>query len=183
MIGSPKITDIFCIGIGGLRESSLPIFQVALLLNIAAVYKVNLIINDPIFTTYDIQVLQYFNIKIVIDNLKGKYKVAPNQAVIFYLPYCYPRLLNNLLSVNWNENLKNSIIISETFEKVLEAYPAKMQSKYTYYVQRVLPYISTVPLKNIDNYYGVFNKSSVHFIPGPVESHVWEAKPKAVKKK
>lgn len=161
---SQIVTKIVCFGLGKIGECLISRYQFALLLCLKDFYEVDIQVYDPIFSAADINVLEYFEVSLLEENLEGKYKVH-GKNVLFYLPHCPKQLSNNLLWANWGLTLSHCIIISNSFNSIIENSSSKILKANAEYISRICPYTLELPVINSFKYFEIFNDTAVHFFP------------------
>lgn len=166
-LDNPKIVKIVCFGLGRVSELSAPRYQLALLLLIKSVFKVETIACDPSFNSNDLQVLSQLEINILATNVEGKYNLLNCQgSVIFYLPHCPKQLMNNLLWSNWGVSLLSKcIIIGNSINAVIENNSRHSITTSACYLNCILPYALEFAIVNGFRLFDVFNDTSIHVFP------------------
>eukprot|EP00033_Pygsuia_biforma_P003475 GCRY01003805.1.p1 GENE.GCRY01003805.1~~GCRY01003805.1.p1 ORF type:complete len:264 (+),score=23.13 GCRY01003805.1:142-933(+) len=122
---------------------------------------------DPVCSPHELSFLkQELGIDVVSFNEEGKRRVTEKS--FFFMPHCGKRLYSNLLWKNWKkESLENIAILGNTF------FEYTLRPDYTpktfQYVNRILPYVSSVPLlcspAVTDSAALTLNDLSLHFFP------------------
>ncbi|KAF7268753.1 SRR1-like protein [Rhynchophorus ferrugineus] len=165
ILKKPKISKIVCFGLGHVSELTISRYQFVLLLCLKELYKLEVLLYDPVFNENDIFVLKYFGMIVESKNIEGKYLVTDNKTTLFYLPHCPKQLLNNLLWANWGLSLSCCIIISNSINKVVEDHTIKELSISGEYIAKISPYALELGLVNNFKFFEVFNDTSLHFFP------------------
>lgn len=161
-----KVTDreLICLGLGSL-SSYISRHQFALghLLQEKLSAK-SVKYSDPCFTTGDIKTLETFNIEVLKENCEGKYLCKSDYITIFYLPHCPKQLVNNLLWKNWtSQQLRNLVLITNSFETILERTPSRLLENSAEFIVKINPYCTEYQLPE-SNYSDIFNDLSIiHF--------------------
>ncbi|XP_049820626.1 SRR1-like protein [Aethina tumida] len=158
------ISEIICLGLGRIGECLIPRFQFALLLCLYDIYKVKISVFDPVFTDEEKCILKHFNCNILTENLEGKYKVK-DKYILFYLPHCPKQLTNNLLWANWGLNLTYCVIISNSFNTIIENTSKRELRESGQYISNIIPYTLELAIINSFKYYEVFNDLAIHIFP------------------
>lgn len=173
---NPVISEIICFGLGKIGECTIARYQFALLLCLKELYNVEVYVYDPVFNENDISLLNHFNINILTENLEGKYKTRNQKTTLFYLPHCPKQLTNNLLWANWGLNLSYCIIISNSFNKVIENSLKRTLAENAEYILKITPYVHEFAVINTFKYYEVFNDTSIHVFPklNLIPTDFWE---------
>lgn len=178
---SQTISEIICFGLGKIGECSISRYQLALLLCLKDLFKVNVQVYDPIFSTLDINILKVFEVSIIENNSEGKFKVS-DKNVLFFLPHCPKQLSNNLLWVNWGLSLKNCIIIANSFNGIIESSSSRTIKACAEYISRICPYTLELPMINSFKYFEVFNDTAIHCFPklNLLPQDIWDQCPEPV---
>lgn len=162
---NPVISEIICFGLGKIGECTIARYQFALLLCLKELYNVDVYVYDPIFSENDISLLNHFGINILEKNLEGKYKIINRETTLFYLPHCPKQLTNNLVWANWGLNLNYCIIISNSFNRIIENSSKTTLIENAEYISKITPYVHELAIINTFKYYEVFNDTSIHVFP------------------
>ena len=160
------IREIICLGLGKFSECSISRFQFSFILSIAEEFNVESVkFFDPIFNKIEIDFLKLLNPNCIIeDNLEGKHSVSSNSVTLFYLPHCPKQITNNVLWKNWTfEQLKNTILLCNSFQNIVTASPRRFLESNAGYLLRALDYIEETELVNTFKYTDIFNDSSLHY--------------------
>lgn len=176
---NPLISEIICFGLGKFGECTIARFQFALLLCLKELYNVDIYVYDPIFSEHDIGLLNHFNINILEENSEGKYKIKNEKTTLFYLPHCAKQLTNNLLWANWGLHLNYCIIVSNSFNRIVENSSIKTLIESAEYISKITPYVHELAIINSFKYYEVFNDTSIHVFPrlNLIYPDFWENRP------
>lgn len=154
--------ELVCFGLGSL-SSYISRHQLALGLVLAKELKVvSVKYSDPCFSVEDTQVLEDLGIRIITENLEGKYLCDESYVTIFYLPHCPKQLVNNLLWRNWKSSLLAKIIlITNSFETILERTSSRLLENSAGYIVKINPYSCENQLPEYQNSPDIFNDLSV----------------------
>ncbi|KAJ8928388.1 hypothetical protein NQ314_019053 [Rhamnusium bicolor] len=173
---NPILSEIICLGLGKIGECTIARYQFALLLCLKELYKVDVCVYDPIFKEDDQTILNHFNIKVLKDNLEGKYKIQDKKTTVFYLPHCPSQLSNNLLWANWGLDLNYCVIIANSFNKIIESCSTKTLKENSEYILKISPYVLELAVINSFKFYEVFNDTAIHVFPklNLIAPDLWE---------
>lgn len=163
LLNKPQINEIICFGIGRIGECLISRYQFALLLLLRDVYVENLLIYDPILSKNDTTILQHFKCTQLVENCEGKYNVA--KTTLFYMPHCPKQLSNNLLWSNWGLNLTHCLILSNSFNTIVENTTKRLLHSNAFYITKILPYCTELPVINTFKFYEIFNDTALHIFP------------------
>lgn len=125
---------------------------------------IKVFVQDPVLWKIEDEILNDLNCEVLKNNLEGKYKVE-TCAKIFYLPHCPKQLTNNLLWSNWGLNLKNCIIISNSFCTLTENLTKRQLIHDANYISDILPHTLELAVINSFKYFDVFNDTAIHIFP------------------
>lgn len=164
-MGNPEIKEIICLGLGHIGERIISRYQLALLLCLKNTYNTTVYVHDPIFSETEKQILKTLGLLVLEDNKEGKYKVRSDAVSIFYLPHCPKQLTNNLLWINWNLNLKNCVLIANSFTNIIENSTKRILTESASYILNISPYTVELPVINTFKYFEVFNDTAIHIFP------------------
>ncbi|XP_065169454.1 SRR1-like protein isoform X1 [Atheta coriaria] len=160
-----QIKELICFGIGYVSDSMISRYQLALILILKEVYNIAKVkICDPILTSNDFLVLEHFEIEIIKENIEAKY--IAHDYTLFYLPHCPKQLSNNLLWANWSKNsLENCIIISNSFQSLIENNTKQNLIDNAQFVYKISPFVQEIAIFNTFKYYEIFNDAAMHVFP------------------
>lgn len=159
-----KPVELVCFGIGHVAECNISRFQLAFLLclkNVLGVVKV--FIHDPILYTSECEILKKLGLGIIEENKEGNYIISEESATIVYLPHCPKQLTNNFLWSNWSTNLRNCVLICNSFTSLIENQPSRILSESVPYIYKIFPYTTEILLENNFKYTDIFNDTSIHY--------------------
>lgn len=162
---NPEIKELYCLGLGHIGERIIPRYQLGLLLCLKDKYNVTIFVHDPIFYEQEKEILKSFGLIILDENKEGKYTSKIDTTTVFFLPHCPKQLTNNLLWSNWNLNLKNCIIIANSFNNIVDDIPKHSLIENCGYLLKILPYTVELPIINTFKYFDVFNDTAIHVFP------------------
>lgn len=81
-----------------------------------------------------------------------------------FLPHCPKQLINNLLWKNWSADaLRYLIVISNSFQSIVEQTPISCIDQDAGFISRVEPYTKEFSLRNSFEQKNVFNDIAIHF--------------------
>ncbi|XP_061459109.1 SRR1-like protein isoform X2 [Rhineura floridana] len=119
---------------------------------------------DPVFSTLEIEVLNNFDLTVLLENEEGKRCVQ--EPTIFYMVHCGKALYNNLLWSNWSvDALSRMVILGNSFKGTEERVLNKIFQKDYSYIAKVLPATDETDLPSHPQYLDIFNDTSVHCFP------------------
>lgn len=159
-----SVTEIICLGLGKLGESLTPKYQLAVLLCLSDIYKINIKVFDPVFTEDDRFILDKFNVTVLLDNLEGKY-LASSETTIFFLPHCSKQLTNNILWNNWGLHLSNCVLICNSFTKIIEHNTNSNLIRRANYILQIVSHTEEIEIENSFKFDDIFNDTSIHIFP------------------
>ncbi|XP_030073378.1 SRR1-like protein isoform X2 [Microcaecilia unicolor] len=111
-----------CYGVGRFSSCVISRYQLALLLLLLEklqVPKHRCHVFDPLFSRWEIAVLQALGLTVIFENEEGKHRIFT--PTIFYMIHCGKALYNNLLWRNWSvDALSKAIIIGNSFKRIEE---------------------------------------------------------------
>lgn len=164
LLNKPEINEIICLGIGRIGECLISRYQFALILLLRDFLKIKLSIYDPILTQNDTTtLLEHYNCIQLLENCEAKYNV--NKTTLFYMPHCPKQLSNNLIWSNWGLNLRNCLILANSFNTIVENTTKRLLKINGYYITKILPYCIEIAVVNNFKFYEVFNDTALHIFP------------------
>lgn len=169
-----------CFGIGKFSESTTSRYQFALLLYLRKFFDIPVTVYEPLFDQNELQLLKHFEVNVMKQNCEGKYEVGEQNSVIFFLPHCPKQLSNNLLWANWNKNLANCVIISNSFDEILHRGTSEYILKNVQYIARISSQVVEIPLKTPPQFYEMFNDMAIHVFPIITDTDFWKYSPEPV---
>ncbi|KAL2730727.1 SRR1-like protein [Vespula squamosa] len=156
-----KIFEIICYGLGQFSQHNSSKYQLALLLLLKRHYNCQVSLYDPAFLAKEIEILKELKLNVIETNEEGKHTIS-NNVTFIYMPHCPRQLINNFLYSNWNENLSNCILLTNSFSDIVEKSLKWHLMKFANYVLRIYPYMTEIKLKNDFKYTEVFSTTSIH---------------------
>ncbi|KAM3960040.1 SRR1-like protein isoform 1-T1 [Aphomia sociella] len=179
VLASRKVIEIVCFGLGHIAECNISRHQLAFLLCLKGFCDPNtVLVHDPIFYKGECDILKYFNLEIIEENIEGNYVTSDKGITLLYFPHCPKQLTNNFLWSNWGANLKNCVLICNSFNALIESQPSRFLSDNVAYIYKIFPIISEIFLENNYKYTDIFNNTSVHWFPeeklNAVSPSFWE---------
>lgn len=132
-------------------------------------------IYDPVLSASDKEILERLNFEILSENKEGKYTIT--SPTLFYLPHCPKQITNNLLYANWKpENLKNLILICNSFKTIIESTPERLLRPNAHFLLEINPYVTEIELENCFRFKDIFNDFSLHTFEKleEIPSSFWE---------
>lgn len=157
------IEDILCYGLGQFSDSSISLHQLAVLIVLCKKFKSTVQVFDPLFNSTEVEVLNQSGFKIIAENEEGKRVVEQNRVTLVFLPHCPKQLTNNFLWANWNKNLRNCILLCNSFSKIIESNTKRTLSESANYISEVVSYSKEIKLENSYRLPFVFNDLSIHY--------------------
>ncbi len=158
------IKEIVCYGIGNFSSCVIARYQLALYLLIKDLFGVEFEcawLYDPILTPDEITMTEGLKLKLIDTNEEGKRCV--NTKTIFFMPHCGKALYNNLLWKNWcKDQLKNIIIIGNSFSNIHDSLPRRILSEQYPFILKILPYTQEIAVKKNFRFDDIFNDMSLH---------------------
>lgn len=134
---------------------------------------------DPVFTSFEHLVLREFDCNILTENSEGKYPVKDTGTTIFFLPHCPKQLCNNLLWSNWGLQLSYCVIISNSFNLILESNSVRQLANSAEYILNISPYVEELAVINNFKFYDIFNDTAIHIFPpnkiNLVSDDIWKS--------
>nr|XP_022899879.1 SRR1-like protein isoform X1 [Onthophagus taurus] len=164
-LGNKTVEEIVCFGLGRFSECVISRYQLALLLSFKETYSCKVYVYDPIFSKNEIDLLLKLDFEVLNENTEGKFKVKGEGLSLFYLPHCPKELSNNLVWSNWGLNLSACIIISNSFNGIIERNNAKDLENKAGFICKILPYTLELAVINSFKYFEVFNDTAIHIFP------------------
>lgn len=180
-IGQQEIKEIICLGIGRISSCYIAKYQLSFISAIKEIFRVpDLKFFDPVLSSGDKQILETFQYEVLTENTEGKY--SAQHPTIFYLPHCPKQITNNLLFSNWNhDNIRNLILICNSFKSVIETTPERFLRPNAHYILEINPYVNESEIENNFRFSDIFNDFSLHTFPSDklskVPASVWKNQP------
>ncbi|KAL4226485.1 hypothetical protein ACF0H5_014468 [Mactra antiquata] len=178
--------EIVCYGLGNFIESYIARYQLALLVALRENLKESTCIDcdiyDPVFTEEECQILDELEFNVLKQNQEAKHRIKDNAVTLFYMPHCGKALYNNVLWSNWGLQLRNAVIIGNSFSRMIECTPSRILEKTAMYIIKIEQYTEEVSWQVPDDYQDIFNDTSIHtFISlDTVKDDVWNNSPEPV---
>ncbi|XP_046836244.1 SRR1-like protein [Vespa crabro] len=176
ILNANKIFEIICYGLGQFSQYNSSKYQLALLLLLKRHYNCQVSLYDPAFLTKEIEILKELKLNVIETNEEGKRSIS-NNVTFIYMPHCPRQLINNFLYSNWNENLSNCILFTNSFSDIVEKSLKWHLMKFANYVLRIYPYMTEIKLHNDFEYTEVFSTTSIHIFTNQslskVSSNFW----------
>lgn len=148
---------------GKFSQNTSSLHQLSALIILSKTYNSFVKVFDPLFDSTEITILRKFNFEVIQENEEGKRQIEPNQTSLIYLPHCPKQLTNNFLWANWNINLRNCIIINNSFSKIVESHSEKTLLESAGYIKKIHEYTEEIALENSYDLLSVFNDLSIHY--------------------
>ena len=165
-----KCEAIWCFGLGHIGECVTARYQLALLLLLKDVLDVpsaKVFVNDPIFFSEEVEILQKLELNVALENIECK--LACRQPAFLFLPHCPRQLSNNLLFSNWSGNLlANITVLANSFNSIVARSSRKELEQSAPLVQKVVEagLVQERVVENTFRFEDIFNDSSVHVFSG-----------------
>ncbi|KAF7381633.1 hypothetical protein HZH66_014027 [Vespula vulgaris] len=176
ILNTNKIFEIICYGLGRFSQHNSSKYQLALLLLLKRHYNCQVSLYDPAFLAKEIEILKELKLNVIETNEEGKRTIS-NNVTFIYMPHCPRQLINNFLYSNWNENLSNCILLTNSFSDIVEKSLKWHLMKFANYVLRIYPYTTEIKLQNDFEYTEVFSATSIHIFTkqslSEVSSNFW----------
>ncbi|CAG9802323.1 unnamed protein product [Chironomus riparius] len=182
VINQQSVKEIICLGIGKISEDIIARHQLELIAIIKEKFQIESIkFYDPVFDQNDKLLLDSFKFEVLLENKEGKYRVE--HPTIFYLPHCPKQITNNLLYSNWNfEELKNLILICNSFKSIKEATPERFLRPNAHFLLEISSFTKELEISNTFKFSDIFNDFSIHSFPSKTlpdqSSNFWTDQPK-----
>lgn len=164
-INYSNVVEIICYGLGHIGESTVSRYQLALILCIQDEFNVECYVHDPILYSDECDVLDSFGIFLIPENEEGKHAIRTDGHTIVFMPHCPKQLTNNFLWKNWSTDLKNSVLICNSFSKLIETQPHKLLNECVPFILNISSYVKEYNLVNCFKFDNVFNDTSIHLFP------------------
>lgn len=162
-----EVDHILCYGLGKFSESTASLHQLALLKHLQETFGSDRVeIFDPLFSRSEVTFLEDLNFQVIQENEEGKHVIANGKITLAFLPHCPKQLVNNFLWANWNPRLRNCIIISNSFSKIVERNTNKALSESANYILKLFDHCEEIRLKDTYDHQNVFNDTSIHYFSG-----------------
>lgn len=161
----PSITKIVCFGIGQIRHCSTSRYQLAYILALKQHLQVESIqFHEPLLSEHDKDLLNSLNCDLVSKNIEGKLEINPAETTLVFLPHCPKQLINNFLWKNWSASaLRQIVLISNSFQAVVQQTPPSCLDQDAGYINRIERYTTEFSLRNSFEHRNVFNDIAIHF--------------------
>lgn len=178
VLQSREIVEIVCFGLGRIAECNISRYQLALLLSLRDIFNIKKVfVHDPIFYKSECTVLQELGINVIEENNEGNYVISDSGVTLVYLPHCPKQLTNNFLWSNWGVNLRNCVLICNSFNSLIENQPSRVLKEIVPFIKNIFPYTSEIYLENNFQYSDIFNDTSLHYFPNDkllnIDSTFW----------
>lgn len=177
-LGQQEIKEIICLGIGRISSCYIAKYQLSFISAIKEFFGVsNIKFFDPVLSSGEKQLLETLRYEVLTENTEGKYSVQ--HPTVFYLPHCPKQITNNLLFSNWNpDNIRNLILICNSFKSVIEKTPERFLRPNAHYILEINPYVNESEIENNFRFSDIFNDFSLHTFPSDklsiAPASVWE---------
>ncbi|XP_072028984.1 SRR1-like protein isoform X2 [Amphiura filiformis] len=158
--------SIVCYGLGNFTSCVIARYQLAFLLLLVDITEVSLrrcYVYDPKFTCQEQDVLAKLGFQLITCNEEGKRCV--NETTLFYMPHCGKPLYNNLLWANWGLQLRQVIIIGNSFSNMCERLPSRQLTEIVPYIVKMQPLTKEWKLQNNFRFQDIFNDLGIHAFP------------------
>lgn len=162
-ISKKTVDKVVCYGLGNFSESKCSLHQLAALIIIHEKFSSTVELFDPVFHLLEIKLLGKLGFEVLPENEEGKRKISENQVYLIFLPHCPKQLANNFLWANWNLALKNCILFTNSFSRVIEDNTKKSIQKSANYIFKIYPKTKEIVLENTYFYKDIFNDISIHY--------------------
>lgn len=156
-----KILNIICYGLGSPSNSKTSTFQLALAFKLSRRLNCPLSCYDPVFTSVDQKVFETIDCSVLPQDDKGCRRLDVN--TLFFLPHCPRFVFNNILKVNWGEDLSKCVVLGDNLLSVIEQSPSRIFRAKHPILYRCRTFVDVVPVENCFKYKDVFNDFAVHF--------------------
>lgn len=178
-LGQNNIKEILCYGLGQFSHCVSARYQLGLLLALKDHLSAQVFVHDPVFSETEIKLIKQLQCNIIEENEEGKRKI--NNTTLVYLPHCPKQLINNFLWCNWNKNLSNCILISNSFARIIESHSNRFLEQNLKYIFNIFQSILEIEIKNSFKYSDIFNDLSFHIFPeenlNNITELIWTSKP------
>lgn len=163
ILGNPELKEIISYGLGHFSNCMISRYQFALLLCLKDQFNIVTYLYDPLFYSIEKQILEEFDCTLIKQNEEGKRKVLSDVPTLLFFPHCPKQLTNNFLYTNWSpKNLRNCLIIGNSFNKIVETTPTRILSNEAQYILNIAPYVDELYMINTFKYTEIFNDTSLH---------------------
>lgn len=159
------VKKIICYGLGHFVDCVGPRYQFGLLLSLKDHFSASVSVFDPVFYNTEIEILRELGCEVITVNEEGKHKLSPHIVTLVYLPHCPKQLTNNFLWTNWGPELKNCIIFSNSFSKIVESQPKRILNTSAGYILNIIPHTNELSINNSFKYKDIFNDLALHIFP------------------
>lgn len=163
ILNANKIFEILCYGLGRFSQCRSSMYQLAFLLLLKRHYNCQVYLYDPIFLKKEIEILTKLELDVIETNEEGKHTISDNITLV-YMPHCPKQLVNNFLYSNWNKNLSNCILLTNSFSDIVEKSLKRRLVNSAGYLLRIYPYITEIKLQNVFEHMEVFFSTSIHVL-------------------
>lgn len=159
------IKKIVCFGIGKIRHCIASRYQLAYILALRRHFQVKSIeFHEPLLSQHDEDLLNSLNCELVSINIEGKLEIDSSGTTLVFLPHCPKQLINNLLWKNWSAAaLRQIILISNSFQAIVQQTPASCLGQDAGYISQIERYTTEFTLRNSFEHKNVFNDLAIHF--------------------
>lgn len=159
-IGQSSIEQIVCYGLGRYSNCVTSRYQLGFLIALKNKYQSKVFVYDPLFNNTEKEIIPELNCELILENEEGKRKLIPDICTLIFAPHCPKQLTNNFLWANWNCNIKNCIILGNSFLKVIFNPTCLIQSAE--YILKISPFTTEYSLLNSFRFKDIFNDLSFH---------------------
>lgn len=128
--------------------------------------------SDPVFTKTELEVLNTLELNVIKENEEGKRVITNSLPTLIFMPHCPSQLLNNFLFSNWTQQLKNCIILCNSWSEVFEQNPLSFLTNETNYISRINPHVVEIELESNVEFMEIFNSTSSHVFPKLCETSI-----------
>ncbi|KAL5570403.1 hypothetical protein UlMin_026978 [Ulmus minor] len=168
VLGSELNMQMVMYGIGSIESYESPRLQLSLALLLKR--KLNWIggmeVFDPVLSTTDSRVLEFFNCSVLSVNEQGRRKAQ--KPTFFFMPHCEAELYDNLLQENWGVGLLSNVVLLgnsfETYEHHLSEFKNSAVFASAKHILSIRKFTQEYRIETVsDDYFGAFHDSSWHF--------------------
>lgn len=178
-MGKRDIEEIVCYGLGHFADCIISRYQLGLLLFLKQQFCPKVFVYDPIFTPTECELLQTLNCELISENEEGKRKLVEGLTTLVFLPHCPKQLTNNFLWSNWGPQIKECILLCNSFSSILEKHPHHTLRSSLTYIIHIFQYTEELHIDNCFKYQDIFNDLSLHIFPDKnisAENNLWTLK-------
>lgn len=161
ILNANKIFEIICYGLGRFSQCRSSKYQLAFLVLLKRHYNCQVYLYDPLFLKKEIEILKKLELDVIETNEEGKHTISDNITLV-YMPHCPKQLVNNFLYSNWNKNLSNCILLTNSFSDIVEKSLQRCLVNSAGYLLRIYPYMTEIKLENVFIHTEVFFSTSIH---------------------